>query len=396
MKLKTFFKMLWVPVFLIMQACVEPIELATENYQSALVIESTITTELKRQEIQLSRTFRLEEDAPTAEINADVFVEDDRENEYLFEETSPGKYLSLTEFQAKTGRSYSLYITTAAGRTYRSEPQQVPQNSEIAQLYAERTTFRGEDGVALLVDIESDGASSGYYRYAFEETYKVVSPFSFRFDLFYRDGRFVEVLKTKEERVCYATEASNEIILANTNSQAGNSLEHFLVRFIDSDDSVLAYRYSILVKQYVISEEVYSFYETLKEFSGPGGLFSQNQPGFVNGNIVSVEDPDEKVIGVFSVAAVNEERLFFSFEDFFASNESPPLGIECDISRPAVSPPPLDETLGEMLNSGRVKYLGTTIVGGKPNEGPYRVVQAECVDCTLRGTNEVPEFWIED
>ena len=396
MTLRTCFRIISVPILLVLQSCVEPIELETHTYESALVIEATITTELQHQEILLNRTFRLEEGEPTAEVNADVVVADSEGNEYLFEEVSPGRYLSLTEFKAERGRSYILKITTAAGRSYESEPQPVPDHTEIARLYAERTSFRGEDGVALLVDVNSSGGSSGYYRYSFEETYKVISPFTYPYNLYFRDGRFVEVRKTKEERVCYATNSSQEIILANTNSQAGNSLKHYLVRFIDSDDSTLAYRYSILVKQYVLSKEVYSFYETLKDFSGPGGLFSQNQPGFINGNIVSVEDPDEKVIGVFSVAAVDKERLFFSFEDFFSSSEAPPLSIECHISRPPINPPPLNETLGEMLNSGRVKYLGETIVPGGLEAGPYRVVQAECVDCTLRGSNEVPEFWIED
>lgn len=395
MKLRTFYKILSVLILSVLQACVEPIELETENYESALVVEATITTEPVHQEIRLTRTFRLEEDEPSEEVNADVLVVDDVGNEYFFEETSPGTYLSLDEFQAQRGRSYVLKITTAAGRSYESEPEQVPVSSQIGRLYAERTTFKGEDGVALLVDVESSSGSSGYYRYAFEETYKVISPFTFPYDLQFVNGRFIEVLKTKEERVCYATNRSQDIIIANTNSQAGNALDNYLVRFIDSDNDILAYRYSILVKQYVISEDTYSFYATLKEFSGPGSLFSQNQPGFINGNLTSLEDPDEKVLGVFSVAAVDEERLFFSFEDFFSPDESPPLSLDCNISRPEIYPPPLDETLGEMLATGRVKYLGSSIKADKPNQGPYRVVEAECVDCTLRGTSEVPEFWIE-
>lgn len=382
------------PVTYPFTGCVEPVELQTEDFKSALVVEGIITDELKRQEIQLRRTFPLEVDGPSPESDALVSVTDDFGNEYLFEEAAPGYYLSLDEFQAISGRSYVLHIETAGG-TYVSQPQQIPTHSEISDLYAERTLHKGDDGVALLVDLEASSGASGYFKYTYEETYKIISPFTFPLDLVYRDGKFIEVPKTKEERVCYATKKSQEIILANTNAQEGNRLNHYLVRFIDSDNAALAYRYSLLLKQYSISEETYSFYETLKDFSDSESIFSQNQPGFINGNIRSVQNPDEKVIGVFSAAAVDSERIFFNFEDFFDLDEGRPLGVECEISRPSVLVPPLAERLGAQLNQGRVKYLGSTIVAGPQGSGPFRVVQAECVDCTLRGTSKVPEFWVE-
>ena len=396
MKTKSFFPaFVGMMLALVINACVEPIELATETFESAIVVEATITDELQEQEILLSRTFRLEEDGPSAETNAEVKVLSSAGEQFGFREASPGKYLSLEPFRAETGKTYTLEITTADGRSYASEPAQLPADSELQELHAERVSIKGEDGVALFVDAQTSGNNSGYYTYRYEETYKIISPFSYHLDLIYVDGAFVEVPKTKEERVCYNTVNSEDIVLANTTAQTGNDLNDFLLRFVSIEDPKIQHRYSILVKQYAVSEDAFSFYETLKDFSGSGNLFSQNQPGFIDGNLYSVNNADEKVIGFFNVAAVDTERIFFDFTDFFDQNEAPYIYSECEIARPSVSNSVQIEVFGELLMSGRVKYLGYTRLPGGPDEGPYRVVQAHCVDCTLVGTNEPPEFWVE-
>lgn len=381
--------------FLLLNGCVEEIDIKTETFESALVIEANITDELKSQEIFLSRTYRLEEEGPSLESNAKVSVVDDQMNEYIFQESTPGRYTSITPFQAVANRSYRLEITTADGRNYSSDPETAPAASGIENLYAERTTFRGEDGMALLVDAPANPNTTGYYRYIFKETYKIISPFQFDLDLVFEDGVFKEVKKTKEERICYRTDNSQDIILANTNSEEGKNLNRFLVRFINSRNPVISHRYSILVNQFVISEEAFAYYETLKDFSGSENLFSQNQPGFINGNVFSVDNPSEKVIGFFGVSASDSKRIYFNHDDFYDDSEFTDGFVDCFISRPSVAWPPLAEALGEQLRKGVVKYLGSTTLPGNPDDGPYRVVQAACVDCTLLGTNEVPEFWEE-
>lgn len=375
--------------------CIEPIDIKTETFESALVVEAVISDNLEPQEISLSRTFRLEEDGPSPESNARVTILDDLGNEFLFEESTPGKYVSVDPFKAEENRSYTLEVVTQENRMYSSEPETLPEAAEISELVAERITYQGEDGMALLVDVEGPDKNAGFYRFTYEETYKIISPFSYPLDLRYENGRLVEVPKTKEERICYNTENSKEIILASTRAQVDNDLDRLIVRFINSENPILSHRYSILVKQFSISQEAYSYYETLKDFSGSENLFSQNQPGFINGNMFSVSNPDEKVIGFFSLAAVEQERIFFDFEDFYIQEEAPGHFIECVIARPEITVPEHIEALGEMLASGRVKYLGYTQVAGGPGEGPYMIVDAACVDCTELGSNQKPDFWEE-
>ncbi|WP_029037048.1 DUF4249 domain-containing protein [Salinimicrobium xinjiangense] len=369
--------------------CVEPIEIETNNYEDALVIEGIITSELQQQEILLSRTYRLEEDGPSKESNAQVVVMTEGEN-FQFTELEPGRYVSTEAFRAIPGRAYTLKVTTSNGKTYASEPEVLSEAPELSDVSAVRTTYRNKEGVAILLDVDGNEKNPGYYLYNFEETYKIVSPFDFPRDLVYRDGEFVQVPKTREEEVCYVTELSREVLLANTNAENSRGIDDLLVRFIEGEDYRTAHRYSIRVRQFSISGDAFSYYETLKDFSDSESLFSQNQLGLINGNLFSESDPDEKVIGFFSIADVSSQRIFFDFEDFYSTKEFIPDSHVslCEVKVPDSSTDAEIQALRQQLESGSVKFIGMDVL-------KYRFVRSHCVDCTLYGTNAVPDFWIE-
>ncbi len=369
--------------------CVEPFELETDVFESALVVEATITDELKHQQVKLSRTYRLEADAPPIESNARVSVVDDAQNEFLFKETSPGIYSSIAEFEALPQRLYIIKIETADGRSYSSQPAALVTGGEITDLYATRTeNARGEDGIALLINSQNASGSTNYYRYEYEETFEIFSPYKKLMDFSLANDTITLVEKEKEEYRCFKTLESQEIVLASTATLNENRLDNYLVRFIEKGNPIVSNRYSILVQQYAVSREVYNFYEALKELSQSESLFSQTQPGFLNGNLFSEENPEEeKVLGFFSVSGVTSRRIFFSFSDFFDDDEEQPSYISdyCPVSDPYPPGPELEA----LIRSGNIKFFGR-------QPGPiYTVVRAECVDCTLTGTNKVPEFWEE-
>ena len=158
-------------------SCTERFEPQTEIFESALIVEATITNENKRQQILLSRAFRLEEDGPNPESSATVQVTDDQRNEYIFVEEEPGKYLSSEEFSALSGRSYSLSVVTSDGRSYSSEQVILTPSAEITALSASREfNVDGEEGIAILVDNEVSDAEARFFRYEYEETYKIIAP----------------------------------------------------------------------------------------------------------------------------------------------------------------------------------------------------------------------------
>lgn len=398
-KLKLFSKvnatLLFALLLLSFLACTEEIDLKTETFESALVVQANLTNENALQKIVLSRTFAFEDNGPPPETNASVTVTDDLNTIYQFQETGiPGTYFSTSAFAAVIGRQYTLDIITTNGRTYKSLAVTLNPGIEIGQIYAERNTnAQNSDGVSIFLDSYDAANNSKYYRFEYEETYKIVSPFSstqtFNLD---ENNRITLVDKLEEEKTCYNTVTSTNISLANTSVFGEDRLTRFPIRFLETTNPRIGFRYSILVRQFVISREAYTFYEMLRNFSGSESLFSQVQPGFISGNIQSTQNNNEKVIGFFDVATVSERRLFFNFQDIFQDGPEPQYFARgCEQFRPSLG------SLPNLISSDDVRFYFLPAADDPPElgEGPYYVLSRPCIDCRSFGTNEVPEFWEE-
>ena len=142
------------------------------------------------------------------------------------------------------------------------------------------------------------------------------------------------------------------------------------------------------------SNEAYAFFETLRDFSGSESLFSETQPGFLAGNISSLDNESEKVLGYFDVASVTEQRIFFNYSDFFPNEELPPYINPCRESAPVLINQGGECVLSKIVDNNQVRYVD---VNSRPEvgPGPFIVVTRVCGDCTVLGGLEIPDFWIE-
>ena len=233
---------------IITKSCIEPFVAETLTFESALVIEATLTDELKTQAISLSRSFAFEEDGPAPERNANVLVEDGDGNSYAFTESAPGKYESEQPFAAQQGRIYQLLINTKDGRRYASLPTAMSPEADLKSVYAERlTSSDGAEGVAIRVDAGSSSGNAKNYRYTYEETYKIIAPNWIPDELIPDPEGGCGVLivpQGKEVQTCYATDASNGLILTDTNNFSEDIVSGFTVRFINRNNPIISHRYS--------------------------------------------------------------------------------------------------------------------------------------------------------
>jgi len=364
--MKTIYKQLFLfcIVLFVFQSCVEPFETGTENFEDILVVEATITNELKYQEILLSRTSRLEEENMFYELNAQVTVIDDAKNTYNFQEIDSGKYKSTIKFKAELNTSYTLKITTEKGKSYTSNSQQLSSIKGIDSLYAVKSINNfGKDGISILVDSYDPDGNSKYYRYEYVETYQVLAPYA--------------VLQKK--RVCYKTVKTNIIKQKQTIALSEDRIKQLPIIFINESDYKTTYRYSILVKQYVQSQEAFSYYKTLNKFSGLKSVLSQVQKGVFLGNITADKDREEIVLGFFEVTSVSSKRIYFKHHDFFPDNPYPRYFRFCDLRALSV----------ESILSGDWVYAGVNEAGNP------LMVETECGDCTSFASNVKPTFWID-
>ena len=95
-------------ILLFQMGCTEPYEIETVNYENVLVVESTITDELKPQIVKLSRTSSLEDTSVLIENNATVTVVSNNGDNFSFsQDNDTGFYISNQSFRAQPNTSYT-------------------------------------------------------------------------------------------------------------------------------------------------------------------------------------------------------------------------------------------------------------------------------------------------
>ncbi|EAR01530.1 hypothetical protein FB2170_12436 [Maribacter sp. HTCC2170] len=371
---------------LLVYGCVEPFEATTQLFEKIMVIDATITDEVKNQEIHLSSTFQFEEFVRAPEEGAAIKVVDGSMVEYPFQEVLPGKYVSTFAFGAQPGVSYQLLITTTDGRNYTSDPTMAPPSDPFFDLKATKTfNDVGEEGMSINV-VYPPNNETKYYRYEYEEMYKIIAPKWTDVTLqWINEFETIQVPKDPPGgRVCYKSDESNTIIFNSTKSSDLEESLEYPIRFINNNDYfTLLHRYGIWVKQFAITRATHTYLETLKDFSGQDNILSQTQPGFFSGNVYSEDYPDEKVLGYFDVTSVTTKSLFFNYRDFYPNEPLPRFIDACA----ETSPDPA--LLRKLLDDGTVMFY---LTDGFQN---HFVVNRVCGDCTVLGQSEVPEFWID-
>jgi len=424
-------------------ACVEVLdieEITNGEGSGLLVVEAILTDEEKNQIVYLSRSDTRSDlerdttyipfltpglrprDTVNVESGATVNLLADNGREYTFSETRGGLYRSDEVFGLQMGTDYQLEIVLDNGNEYVSRPVRIQGKAIIDNVYAERAiSENGVDGVAIYVDGSPTVGIAENYRYGYEETYKVIAPFwagqEFRltdYQLCPETTYNLEVVPREEEsRVCYNTIDSNEVIQTSTLNNTTNKVDRLMVRFIGKDNFIITHRYSILVKQFVQSRESFTFYETLRKFSGSDNLFSQIQPGELLANISRKDGTEERVLGWVEAISVSEKRLFFDFEDFFPNEKLPDYPfvcklltaperiLECSNGAPVQiaegCPPGVVEGVDGEFYTYFADYDPDLVPTADPRcIGPYVFTTNICGDCRLLGSNIEPDFWTEE
>jgi hypothetical protein len=99
------------------------------------------------------------------------------------------------------------------------------------------------------------------------------------------------------------------------------------------------------------------------------------------GNIHSVSDPSETVIGYIGAGNAVQQRIFIRNSDMAAGWNLLPDCLEYEV------PDIRDSLFFYFSNNSFIPYLQDRTTGG------YLSATGSCVDCTLSGTPVKPSFW---
>lgn len=374
MKLNILLNVLSVFLSILLTACVydfKPDKI--EGYENNLVVYGCITNQDEIIQVYLSRTSDLYSAEFIPETNAFVTIKDDNGNVVQLFEQEAGKYFSLEPFKGVAGTGYMLEILTNES-IYKSEFVTLTEPVDIKEVSSDvveiSTTDIDRPTTACQFSISVDGAEAqqNYFRYEFVETWMVSMPYV---PLFYWNG--YEYIEPSLAKRCWMEKKINSFEILNLEGYGGSTVENFPIKHVLSENGRFFIKYSLNVMQFSLSEEAYLYWKIQSDNLDLNNLFAKN-PYQVMGNIKNVNNPDEKVIGIFEASGVSSKRIFVDNTVITGS----PAYSYC---APGNQPDRDDWILG--------------FYGIKPQPmGPVFTVPDICVDCTLTGGNpEQPDYW---
>ena len=358
----------------------EPPEIKAIN--NFLVVDGIINTAPNSTTtITLSRARRLIDTVSNIpELFAQVYIESNTGSRNALQEGADGRY-SSGQLTLNTVSTYRLGVITNDGSQYQSDFVPVIKTPEIDSL-----SWKLQDDVTVYVNTHDPQNNTRYYRWEYEETWEYHSVFETILGLtnnntliFYRDS-ITQAFK------CWSNSASTDILLGSSVKLSEDIISNIPVAIVPKNSVKINFRYSVLVKQYGLTKEGYAYWQILQRNTQQLGTLFDAQPSQLTGNIHSVTNSTEPVIGYISASSIQTKRLFIKNKQL-DNWHGEPLGRTCDVKIIPGDPDPLN-----YLN-----YHGTDT-----QYGPYYFVTGggvatapkQCLDCTLNGgTNVKPVFW---
>lgn len=369
-------KIVFFSLLFLINSCIAQFIPETDEDKNLLVVEGLITDQPGPNSVKLSKSLPLGRKNVAIPLKGCIVkISDDQGMIYTLKETVAGTYVTdQTKFRGKVGARYTLHIntnTTYNKLNYESLPMEMKPVPPIDSIYYEKRTIKegnelsqALEGCQVYLNTHDPANYCKFYRWEYSETWEFRIPYNVT------------------NRVCWISSNSGSINIKNTSILQENRINRYPINFILNTTDRLRVKYSILVNQYALNEEEFHYWEKLKSISEQVGGLYDITPSVIPSNVRCIEDPNEKVLGYFSVSARSSKRIFI--RDYFS-------GI-IDLYRDC----PSDTIYG----TGPIQNLNTSvwvIVNNIEDIPPVRILTNNkgCADCTTRGTTKEPLFWKE-
>lgn len=403
--IRTWYKLVII-VFIVFSlfTCIDPYIPKLTGYESLFVVEGLITDENSAYTVKLSESILNTDVSPSLISDAIVSIYDEESVITNLTNFGNGKYKTdSTEFRGKVGKTYILHIETKDGNIYESEPYTMLPVPEIDSIYFEKDQklinngTETSTGIQIYLDSKEE-VSNNYYRWDFDETWKFKVPTPKK-SVYINENLIINATDVHE--YCYKSNKSKEILIYSAFEGRSEIVKKEPILFIDPEKTDrLMLQYSMLVKQYSVSDKEYEFWYNMKQINEKGGDIFSLQPFPVVSNVHSVINPDEMVLGFFQVSAVKQKRKDIPFREIVGLN-LPFYHYQCirwereprDYAF-GYGPPPTWDDIYKMFCITS-DYI---FVEPKYKPGTYILekmvfTRKECADCEVTGTSNKPDFW---
>ena len=370
----------------VLPSCIEEYTPDIEAGESSkYVVFGELTTEHEDQIISVSLVSSISDPKLIPLNDCMVSIVDDKGKSFSGTEFEEGKYkVPVPGEYLSVGNAFRLEIETSAGAKLVSEFEELLECPDIDSVYFVREDKPTNDpevfveGIQFYLDLADQGSGTAHYKFEVEETweYHTAQPLEWYFD-----GAILHHVIPRDwsHNVCWKTEMIKDIFILNTAELQNNAYKQYPLHFVDNTTPHLAHMYSILVKQYALSESAYIFWDQLRINNLEQGGLYDTQPLSVQSNLENTTNPEQPVLGYFKVSSIKTKRIFV--------NNVPDLEIKyLPLCSPAVLRYGLRDLMPDVWAVGYPVYV---II----DRGIY-LITPECIFCELSGGKTTrPDYW---
>jgi len=360
----------------LLKGCIEPYFPDIGDAQYSIVIDGTLTDKEGYHYIHVSRSVPLNSEENIPIQNCNVVIIDNYGNTIQFYESEPGLYKQwIDQDFLATGRKYKLRVTSE-GSVYESRYETMLPCPPVENVYYEiekKETTDPENplyGIQFYTDLNPKSGYAKNYRWELEETWEYRSEYPIKD---YWNGREFIFLPSENYSlfICWDSGSIHKIYTGTIKNTTSNSLSGIPLNYVSNETSRLKVKYSLLIKQYSLSDTAYDYWNQLKKFSQETGGLYETFPPQIHGNIININNADEIVLGNFNVSGFSVKRIFVSEKfNFF------PIIYNCNPYKPE---------FGILFGSQPIYFIDFAL---------SIIANRECFDCTLLGgTTQKPDFW---
>ena len=336
-------------------ACVDPYEVEVPEGAQLQTVEGIISTGPGPHAITLTRSATygsIFEGLIRPVSLATVVVRDNEGNVTFLTEgaDAKGTYFTPANFSARVGRSYTLQIQTIEGKAYTSTPERVAAVPAIQSLNIRTVTVptEGSDvpksGIQLLVELKDPADENNFYYWKNGPAVYILET---RPDLYTPRPSPANPNRTPQPKdccvQCFRYEAGNNQSLFVVNDDNFNGLSTRIPAGFIADDGIrFVNKFRMDLKQYSISQEAYRFLRLVKQQAEISGSIFDPPPANLRGNMISLDNPDEVVLGYFMAGGETSRRIYIDKNDLTYKQNRAIIPDDCRVISGAFIDPPAD------------------------------------------------------
>jgi len=289
---------------ILLSGCLTPTEIKTDRQGNTLVVSGRVSNLPDQSLLTVGLTAESERlPFPVSGAIVNLYEEGQLIGVYAEDTTIPGNY-SLHDFVGVPGKMYHVKITLQDNRMYESVPEKMPDDSGSVSAYFQvaREEFVDFEGILVNQPVVRVFGNS------------ILPPPENQFMKWQVDEVFMIF---GGPLACFVTQPADPqflVLLDRKNLIATEYPGQFLARRV-VDYSFMSKHYFVTY-QSTITKDAFDYWRKVQIVASQDGSMFDIPPATITGNLKSINDPSEKVLGYFEATHQTLHRFFLTTFDF--------------------------------------------------------------------------------